>query len=39
MPIMAMGDGLVHGLETPFTTGETLCNGTLPSPKLVCGAI
>ena len=39
MPIIAMGNGSVHGLESPFTTVELFCSGALPSPKLEYGAI
>lgn len=39
MPTMAMGIGSVHRLESPFTTGESFCNGTLPLSRLECGAI
>lgn len=39
MPIIAIGIGFVHGLESPFTTGEPLWVDLLPSAELECGAI
>ena len=39
MPIMAIGNGSMNDLESPFTTGEPFSKGTLPPPKLECGAI